>query len=140
MIRRSLIAVALAVAAVAGTAAAGPTKIAWQRNYDKGQALARKAGKPMMIDFYTDWCGWCKELDKKTWPDKRVVKSAQQFVAIKLDAEKEGRALAQRFNVRGYPYILFLKSDGSKIGEIPGYGPPEKIAPELNRIAALARK
>jgi len=93
-----------------------------------------------MIDFYTDWCGWCKRLDRDTFPDKTVIKLLQNFIPLKLNAERAGRSLARRYGVRGYPTILFLDHKGKLIGRIGGYLKPGPFANALKRIQAAYKK
>ncbi|MBU4310721.1 thioredoxin family protein, partial [bacterium] len=51
--------------------------IKWYENFDGGLAEAKRTGKPIMIDFYTDWCHWCDELDKKVYTNSDVIKLAE---------------------------------------------------------------
>lgn len=79
-------------------------------SYNDALRKAEKDGKPLMIDFYTDWCGWCKKMDAlmEQAPDEMA-----KFAYYRVDAEKD-RALAQKFKVTGYPTVVFVKPDGSE--------------------------
>ncbi len=128
-VRLILATIGLASAALAGE------KIPWHTDWKSASNAARKANKPIMIDFYTDWCGWCKKLDKDTYSDDRVADLLKKnFVALKLNAEKNGRQLAQRYKVQGYPTILFVNAEGQVIDRIGGYKPPRPFADDLQRI------
>lgn len=108
----------------------------WQR--DLGDALQRASGerKLVMVDFYTDWCRWCRKLDETTYADSRVRQALGSVIAVKLDAEKEGRKDAVRYRVDGYPTVLFLDASGVEVGRIPGYLPPGPFLEELQDILA----
>ena len=59
-------------------------------------------GKKMIIDLYTDWCGWCKVMDRNTFTDSNVISHINEnFVAIKFDAEYENSVT---FNNNSYKY------------------------------------
>ena len=92
-----------------------------------------------MVDFYTDWCGWCKVLDQKTYTDARVIKTTGAgFVAVKVNAEKEGIALAKKYKVSGFPTILFLNpSTGEVVSQVVGYAPPAPFVDELQAAVSL---
>lgn len=126
---------ALAVALLfhSASALAGP---AW-RSWDAGLREAGTSGRPVLVDVYTGWCGWCKRMDRDVYARADVQNYlARKFVTVKLDAESneaaryEGRAytsrtLAAQFGVTGYPTTLFLSAKGVPLGNIPGYSPPE---------------
>ncbi len=84
---------------------------------------AKKKKKPIIIDFYTSWCGYCKKLDKTTFIDPEVVKQVNKdFIMYKLDAESaNGRPLAQDNQITGYPCIIFYDKNGNVTGRINGY-------------------
>ena len=100
---------------------------------DAGMAEAKKSDKKLLIDVYTDWCGWCKRMDKDVFGNDRVSKYlTQQYVLVKLNAESKEKVnfrgkttsameLAQAFGVTGYPSIIFLDSNGEIITSLPGY-------------------
>ena len=100
----------------------GFAEIHW---FDGSFADAQKQAndKMIMIDFYTDWCVWCKRLDADTYSDKFVVKWADEnLISLKIDAEKgEGIELTKKYNATGFPTILFTDSDGNEIDRIVGH-------------------
>ena len=74
---------------------------------------AKAENKLVFIDFYTTWCGPCKAMDANIFPNEKVgAYFNEKFVSIKLDAEKgEGITLAKKYEVKGYPTLLFLNND-----------------------------
>ena len=132
---------AFAIAALVPTGAARADEIAWTQALTKSIKQAKKSKKLVMVDFYTDWCGWCKVLDKKTYPDKRVVALTKaSFIPVKINAEKEGMAAATKYGVRSYPTILFIDGNGEVAGRIGGYAPPGPFAEQMEKIAKSARE
>ena len=95
-------------------------EIKWYENFDEGLTEAKKTGKPMMIDFYTDWCGWCDELDKKVYTDSDVIKLAEDFISVKIDANAD-QETKEKYRVNAYPTVIFTDSQGKEISKIRGY-------------------
>jgi thiol:disulfide interchange protein len=121
-----------------GAAVSGRSAVAWEK--DLGVALSRadSEGKVVMVDFYTGWCGWCKKLDETTLADPAVQSTLKRLVAVKLDAERGGRAAAERYGVDGFPTVIFLNAKGVEVARIPGYLPPGEFLEELNDILSKA--
>jgi thioredoxin-related protein len=95
-----------------------------QMSFSKALKKAKEERKLVFVDFYTTWCGPCKMLDKYTWPDKRVQKWLQEnTVAMKIDAERQ-RGLARKYQVRSYPSLVFIDTDGRMVHTINGYRQP----------------
>ena len=107
--------------------------IDWKYNFEDALKLAKSQHKPIMVDFYTDWCGWCKKLDSDTYSDPKVRAAAEKFVCVKIDAEKES-ALARKYGVAGFPTIIFLDRDGNLISRITGYLPPDQFLANIKKI------
>ena len=103
--------------------------IAWQvigatddatLGFENALAAAKAACRPVMIDFFAEWCLACKELDHKTYPVESVRAEAQRFMSIKIDATDEHpqlEALQKRFGVVGLPTIVFVDKKGRVLKE-----------------------
>ena len=123
---------------------AWPVEIIWL-SYEEGLKKGKLENKNIFVDFYTNWCGWCKKLDKDVYADSTVkVVLARHFVTIKTNAESKRRftlddgkeytdaSLAREvFGVQGYPALWFLTASGEKLTYIPGYVPKEKFVDKL---------
>lgn len=111
---------------------------AW-KDWNAGLREAATAGKPVVVDVYTDWCTWCKRMDQDVYSRPEVKQYlAAHFVTVKLNAEYttaaryEGKAftsrsLAERFRVNGYPTTIFLRANGTHIANVPGYVPADRF-------------
>lgn len=105
--------------------------------FDAALAGARAAGKPVMIDFYADWCAACKELDRYTYPHPQVAGESRRFVNLKVDATNDDEALEAlqaRYDIQGLPTVVFISSEGKVLDEprITGFLDAEPFA-ELMR-------
>lgn len=108
-------------------------------SFEEGIEQAKKSNKKIMLDIYTDWCGWCKKLDKEVYANKDVAKYlGNNYVSIKINAESSKKfkfkgkeyteaQLAQGFGATGYPTIVFLKADSDMITKLGGYVEPERF-------------
>ena len=110
-----------------------------KEDWAKAQKLAKETGKPIMVDFYTEWCGWCKVMDKKTFSDSAVqVKLKSSYISLKLDAERGiGREVAMKYRVTGFPTFGFFSADGNLIGKISGYQEIEPYMAALDSMQQL---
>jgi len=107
--------------------------ISWYHNYDKAVRKAKVQDKPIMIDFYTDWCGWCKKLDKDTFANKKVSSLSEYFICIKVNADKDKKT-KNKYKVNSYPTILFLDSKENPVWHIPGYVGPGDFAKAMDIV------
>lgn len=116
-------------------------------SYDEGVAKGKAENKSILVDFYTDWCHWCKVMDQKTFGDQAVAaKLKSRFVTVRLNAEDETQTatvqgqtfnnvqLTRAYGVTGFPSLAFLEPDGDVITVIPGYVPPETFIHILDYI------
>ena len=106
-------------------------------------AIRAATGKPVMLDFYADWCVSCKEMERFTFTDSRVQARLQQMVKLQADVTgntAEHAALLRRFRLFGPPGIIFFDREGREIQalRVIGFQSADKFAGVLDR--ALATK
>ncbi len=100
------------------------------RDLDFKQALevAKKENKLVFIDTYTDWCRPCKQMDNDVFTLNAVADYYNDnFVCIKLNADKEPHNVAKTYGVRGYPAYLYIAHDGALVSSEGGYTPEQKF-------------
>lgn len=107
---------------------------------DAALAQARAAGKPLLFDFYADWCIECKRMERTTFRDAAVITAARDYVLIKADVTEQSDAhvaLQQRFGIIGPPATLFFDPASTELrGErLIGYEDASAFAARLSRIS-----
>jgi thioredoxin-related protein len=125
-------------------------KITWY-NMTEGYKKAVKENKILIIDSYTDWCYWCKVMDKQTFGDSSIIQKMNEYaVAVKFNPEVNGEhiingepmnsnQLLQFLNRggrnAGYPTIFIWKelSNNNKIDAHPGYSEPTQFNALINK-------
>ena len=103
---------------------------------ESAAAVAGERDSLLMLKFYTDWCNWCRRLEKETFSDREVRKQLRNVVAVRINAEQEGKELARRYDVDSYPTIVFTNAEGDEIDRIIGYLTPEQFLTQATRIQA----
>ncbi|MDW1593186.1 MULTISPECIES: protein-disulfide reductase DsbD [unclassified Vibrio] len=94
------------------------TRIANVAQLEEQLALAKAAGKPVMLDFYADWCVACKEFEKYTFHDPSVEAKLQDFVLLQADVTKnqvQDIELLKHMSVLGLPTIEFWDASGERV-------------------------
>lgn len=109
--------------------------VVWRADYDSAMQEAKRSGKPVFVDFYTDWCGPCKYLDQTTYRDPKFVRFSRDWVMVKLNAEKGARnlQLAQQKRINGFPTMLMLDARGKVLNTVVGYRPPQALLAEMRK-------
>jgi len=100
--------------------------LAWFDSYDAAMEEARRREMPVMIDFYADWCAYCKKLDSDVFSDSRVRREAERFVAVKVDADRR-KDLVSAHKVLGLPTVVFLDSEGAEAARLESYVKADKF-------------
>jgi thiol:disulfide interchange protein DsbD len=129
---------------VSGVAFAIPKKhaveVRWDKYDTKALAAARAANKPVVIDFYADWCLPCKELDEKTFTDTAVASELDRFVRVKADLtapdDATTQALTKEYQILGVPTLVFLDAKGNEIRDLrlTGFEPPAQFLERTRKV------
>jgi uncharacterized protein YyaL (SSP411 family) len=115
-------------------------------DFNTGYTIAKKKNKIMLVDVYTDWCGWCKVMDKETYAKSEIYQLINDnFVPIKFNPEianvsytyegknyngRELQGIISNNKIRGYPATLFMNTKSNKSSLVVGY----KTADEFKQI------
>jgi thioredoxin-related protein len=133
-LKSTILLVILVLLSTANTIAQDTPKIKWL-TIEEAFVAQRKVPKKVFIDIYTDWCGWCKVMDQKTFSDANVAQYANDtYYAVKLNAEQEGKVtlgtksysypeLASQLmqGQMSYPTVVYLDEKFDMIQPVPGY-------------------
>ena len=103
------------------------------------EARIAQAGKPVMLDFYADWCVSCKEMERYTFTDERVRKRLGDLLLLQADVtanSPEHAALLKRFRLFGPPGIVFFDGNGREIQglRVIGFQPADKFVAVLDEV------
>ncbi len=129
----------LAAGGERGTPVARFTRVA---NLAELEAKLQAPGKPVMLDFYADWCVSCKEMEAFTFTDARVRAKMEQMLLLQADVTANSpadKALLKRFNLFGPPGIIFFDRQGREVQglRVIGYQSADEFLISLNRAAGL---
>ena len=130
---------------------AGAEELKWMTDLPKAQAQAKTENKLVMMDFTgSDWCPWCIKLNKEVFStpefaqyvEKNVVPVEVDFPNKKqqpAELKKANQALQKKYDIKGYPTVIVLDSNGNKVGEL-GYEPggPKPFIAQLDKLKKKA--
>jgi len=101
--------------------------VQWTSDFNSALNTAQKSNKLLFVDFYANWCGYCKELDKKTYPDQGVQQRLEQkYVSVKVDVD-QNPDLASKYSVYGLPTLIIMDANGNEIKRVEGYQTPSEL-------------
>jgi thiol:disulfide interchange protein DsbD len=93
--------------------------LSWEPYSEEKLESAVADNRPVMIDFYADWCIPCLELERMTFTDTEVMNAADGMMRLKVDLTNfdspESEALRQEFNIAGVPTIVFINAEGEEV-------------------------
>ncbi|MBP0599122.1 protein-disulfide reductase DsbD [Herbaspirillum sp. LeCh32-8] len=126
----------------AGQAATHTDFVRVRSSAELDAALAQNAAgerRPVMLDFYADWCVSCKEMERFTFSDARVQERFGRMLLLQIDVtanNADDRAMLKRFNLFGPPGIMFFNGDGKELAErrVIGYQDAERFMATLQSL------
>jgi thiol:disulfide interchange protein DsbD len=111
--------------------------IGWLNSDTEGLRQAGLSGRPILVDFFAEWCAACHELDEKTWTDSSVRSLLDKFILVKLDLTKNSeqvRKWQKAYSIVGMPTVILLSSTGVEQRRFEGFKPPKDVKPLLESM------
>jgi len=108
----------------------------WIWNAEEGFARAAESGKPVMMDFWAEWCAACNELDHLSYSRPEVLDLAGKFVTVKMDMTKNSAAnksVLSKYAVFGMPTVIFFDSSGKELERFSGFKGAQEMLPYMRR-------
>ena len=120
-------------------AATRGSSLKWETGEASAVARADAEHRPLLIDFGASWCGACKELEEKTFPDPRVQSEGSRFIALHVDATDDDDPEVARVRKKygateGLPVVLAFGSDGKQAFRFTEFVPPDVFAASLAKV------
>jgi len=107
------------------------SSIIWSTDLNTALQQAKTSNKMVFIDFYTDWCGYCRQMDQNTYTDLHVQERlAQSYIAVKVNSD-QNPDLSTKYDIVGLPTMVILDSDGQEIKRISGYQSADQLLSQL---------
>jgi thiol:disulfide interchange protein DsbD len=101
-------------------------EIEWATDLPAALKRAENEKKWVFVDFYTDWCGYCKKLDREVFSDDKVKEILSRFILVHVDGDRQPKVRDQ-YEVDGYPNLLMLNSKGVVLERIGGFLPKDQF-------------
>ncbi|HET6883484.1 MAG TPA: thioredoxin family protein, partial [Pirellulales bacterium] len=115
-------------------------RIAFIEGFERGYEKARAQQKPMLLFFTAAWCKYCHQMAQEAFVQDGVIELSQNFVCVLVDADAEPQVCRQ-FEVRGFPTIQFVSSQGTRLNRITGKQPAHQLIAQMQAaLHALARR
>ncbi len=103
-----------------------PPGIEWASSLEDAIQMAAEQDQPIIAEFWSDGCTWCKRLEDSTFTHPSVIQLAENIVFVKVEAKKD-TLTGKQYKIAGFPTVTLMNSSGEEIDRIYGYLPPEEF-------------
>jgi thioredoxin-like negative regulator of GroEL len=110
---------AVLIAAAVLFPAAASAQVSWETNFDRASDAARKANRPLLLEFWSATCEPCKVLDQNVFPDERIGTAIQKLHPVRVDVDKQPE-VARKYSVNGTPTLMVTDSYGTELFRYTG--------------------
>ena len=137
-----LIAVLFAPLAVAENA---DVAVSWEKDLKAALTISKNTQQFLLVDFYAEWCGPCKQMERDTYSNRRVIQQMKNYVAVKVDIDKDQTSAQKyggnplKYNGNGIPATMILDADGKVLAKVHGYLSVDKMIALLNSVKKIPR-
>lgn len=108
--------------------------IQWRNDFRMAALEAKDASKPLLLEFSTDWCGYCKKMKRETFSNRKVIDQVQQcFVPVTIDGDIH-KALAEQMGVRSYPTTVIVSPQMRIVAKIAGFRTADELSVDLTKV------
>ncbi len=116
-------------------------EVRWRHDYAAACREAKETSRPMLLDFGTAGCSWCRKLDSTTFRSPAIARLlGERLIPVKVDAEENPR-LAQTLGVQAFPTLIIASSEGKVISRHEGYVDAGELQPILDRaLSKMSRQ
>ena len=98
----------------------------WSTSYGVSLRKARESGRPLLISFHAEWCGWCKLMERDVFTDAAVRKDLEDFVCLKIDADQD-ETTAMAFHIGSLPRTVVVNTNGFISADHVGYMDADRL-------------
>jgi thioredoxin-like negative regulator of GroEL len=109
--------------------------VPWYGTLEEATSAAKESGRPILVDFWADWCAACKVMDKNVYSDPAFAEAARGFVTVRINYDQK-TAIARKYNVTELPTMVFTDSWGGEIFRHTGYLDGHLLAELLHSLPA----
>jgi len=133
------------IAILISSGAAKAQDVRWRPDYNAARKEAAATGTPLLLDFGSEGCTWCRKMDATTFTNTAVITDLQKAITVRVDGDEaevrdghRGSELANKYGVKMFPTHVMVDGDGRVIARAPGYMEPQQFLSWFKQSLAKA--